>query len=196
MDLEANPDEANRSAVNPDPVVWDPLVRLFHWSVVLFFFVAYLLENDWPGLHAHAGYTVALLVGFRLVWGLIGPRHARFSDFVVSPRKFGAHSRALVAGRASRYRGHDPLGAVMILVLLGSLLITALSGILLFAMEGSGPLAGTLVERLPAPPVVEVHHFASDLCLWLIILHVLGVLFVSLKTRENLIRAMITGRKR
>ena len=82
--------------------VWDPLVRIFHWSLVLFFFTAYLSEDDFESLHVWAGYTVAGLVTFRIIWGLIGTRHARFSDFVYSPANVFRYLIALPAGRAAR----------------------------------------------------------------------------------------------
>ena len=68
------------------PVVWDPLLRVFHWTLAFFFFLAYLFESNELGMHSHAGYTVTLLILFRLVWGVIGPRHALFSDFLTPPR--------------------------------------------------------------------------------------------------------------
>jgi cytochrome b len=177
------------------PMVWDPLVRLCHWSLTGFFFVAYVVENDWPGMHSHAGYTVALLVAFRLIWGMIGPRHAKFSSFFVGPAKTFRYLGALARGKASASAGHDPAGAVMILLLLLGLLVTTVSGMILFAMEGSGPLANTFVESLPGPLLVDIHHFASEATFWLVVVHVLGVLIMSFRNRQNLVRAMITGRK-
>jgi cytochrome b len=175
--------------------VWDPLVRLFHWSLAGFFFLAYFLENDWPALHSHAGYTVALLVMFRIFWGFIGSKHARFSDFVASPARLLTYLQALQQRSSQPATGHDPAGAVMILLLLSGLLVTTLSGMSLFAMEGSGPLAGTFVSTLPGAVMVDVHLFFTDFCLALIVLHVVGVLVMSVLTRQNLIVAMISGRK-
>ncbi|MEQ8861499.1 MAG: cytochrome b/b6 domain-containing protein [Pseudomonadales bacterium] len=176
-------------------MVWDLPVRVFHWSLAGFFSLAYWLGSDWPGLHAHAGYTVALLVGFRILWGFIGSTHARFADFVTAPAAMLRCLGALARGRPEVYRGHDPAGAAMILALLASLLVTALSGMSLFAMEGRGPLAGTAVAGWSDRPMVDVHHVASDLTLVLVAVHVAGVLITSALTRTNLVRAMITGRK-
>jgi len=175
--------------------VWDPLVRIFHWSVAAFFALAYLLEGDWPGLHSHAGYTVALLVAFRIVWGFIGSSRARFSNFIASPAVTVRYLRELLGGRSEPYTGHDPAGAVMILVLLFSLLTTALSGMSLFAMEGSGPLAHTFVASWPDRLMVEVHEFSSEFTLWMVVVHVSGVLLTSVLHGRNLVKAMVTGYK-
>jgi cytochrome b len=176
-------------------MVWDLPVRLFHWSLAGFFFLAYWLGSDWPAMHTHAGYTVALLVAFRVLWGFMGTSHARFAGFLATPAETACYLLALTRGRAKVYLGHDPAGAGMILTLLAVLLVTALSGMSLYAMEGRGPLAGTWISAWPDRPMVDVHHFAADLTLVLVAVHVLGVLLTSAVTRTNLIRAMITGRK-
>jgi cytochrome b len=176
-------------------MVWDLPVRLFHWSLAGFFFLAYCLGSDWPAMHTHAGYTVVLLVAFRIFWGFIGSVHARFSDFIAPPAATLRYLSTLVRGRPGVHRGHDPAGAVMILTLLSSLLVTGLSGMSLYAMEGRGPLSGTAVAGWPDRPMVDVHHFASELCLVLVVVHVLGVLLTSLLTRVNLVRAMLSGHK-
>ena len=175
--------------------VWDPLVRIFHWSLAVFFLLAYFLEGDWMGLHSHAGYTVALLILFRLLWGFIGSRHARFSDFVASSRGTFSYLVQLARRKAKRYIGHDPAGAAMILALLTGASTTAFTGMSLFAMEGSGPLAGTFVSSWPGGVVDDIHELAADFTLTMVAVHVLGVLLASLSHRENLIRSMLTGKK-
>ena len=177
-------------------MVWDPLLRLFHWSLAFFFFLAYFFESDRLAMHGHAGYTVALLIMFRLLWGVMGPRHARFSDFVVPPYRVFAYLGQLFSRTAKRHIGHNPAGAGMILALMISLSITAFSGMCLFAMEGSGPLANTSVSSWPGDLLEELHEFFSNFTLILIIVHVVGVLLTSLLHRENLTKAMITGEKR
>lgn len=181
-------------------IVWDPLVRIFHWSLLVFYFLAYFLQADRLDLHSHAGNTVALLVGFRLVWGVIGARHARFSQFVAGPARALAYLRQLVRNQSKHYAGHNPAGAMMILMLLFSLLVTAFSGMFLLAMEGSGPLADTMVSpyisALPGLQVQKIHTFFADFILLLVILHVIGVVASSIRHGENLTLAMITGRKR
>ncbi|MEK0085094.1 cytochrome b/b6 domain-containing protein [Benzoatithermus flavus] len=163
--------------------VWDPLVRLFHWSLVAAFFTAFLAEEG-ETLHDMAGYVVLGLIGFRLVWGFVGPKHARFADFVPTPQRLVAYLAGLVRGRPERYLGHNPAGGVMILLLLAAVLVTA----------GSGWLMTT--DRFWGVDwVEELHEVAAYATLALIGVHIAGVVVSSLLHRENLVRAMITGRK-
>jgi len=187
--------------------VWDALVRVFHWSLATFFLLAYFFIFDRLKLHAHIGYSVALLIIFRLLWGVIGSHYARFKEFVTSPRE--TLSYLMNMGRAAKeraakersgsttphYLGHNPAGAAMIIALLLLIFCTALSGIILYAIEGSGPLSGTLVANWPGGVIVEIHEWSADLSLALVVLHVLGVLYSSYIDKENLVKAMFTGRK-
>jgi cytochrome b len=165
--------------------VWDPLVRIFHWSLVLAFFSAYLLGDDGGSLHQAFGYTVLGLVAFRLVWGAVGSRHARFSNFVPSPRRLLAYFKDMLAGREARHLGHNPAGAAMIVALLLMLASTGLTGWLQTTDAWWGSEA-----------MEEVHEVLANGTLLLVALHVLGVLYSSLRHHENLVRAMVTGRKR
>lgn len=165
--------------------VWDPLVRVFHWSLVLAFFGAYLLGEDGGQLHQALGYTVLGLVAFRLVWGLIGSRHARFASFIPSYRKLTTYLKDVLAHREARYLGHNPAGAVMIVALLLALIGTGTTGWLL-----------TTDAFWDSNWMEEVHEILANGTLFLVGLHVAGVLFSSLRHRENLVRAMLTGRKR
>ncbi|MEH6559763.1 MAG: cytochrome b/b6 domain-containing protein [Oceanicoccus sp.] len=176
--------------------VWDPLIRLFHWSLVLFFFVAYLVEIDRPLLHSYSGYAISLLLLFRLVWGCIGSQYARFSSFLTGPGVAWSYLKAIINGDAPRYIGHNPAGALMIVALIIGLLITVLSGMSLVAMEGSGPLANTFAAALPARVVEPVHEFSSDVMVVMIVLHVAGALATSKIHRENLLLGMVTGSKK
>lgn len=202
--------------------VWDPLVRVFHWSLVAAFTIAYLTEDEWQSLHVWAGYLVAGLVTFRVVWGFIGPQHARFSDFVFSPSATIAYLKEMVALRAKRYLGHNPAGGAMVLALLLSLAATTLSGMQVYAVEeNAGPLAqiGTQLELQQLSPIAtaqadddedegegaghkeggvweEVHEFFANFTLLLVVLHISGVVISSLAHGENLPRAMVTGKKR
>ncbi len=176
--------------------VWDPLVRLTHWSLMLSFVGAYWFGGDWLGLHAQFGYIVILLVGFRLVWGIVGTEYARFRSFWPSVKGLGAYCKSLARRKALVHVGHDPLGSLMIYILLVSLLVTTGSGVTLFAMEARGPLAGTFVAAWPGPWVELIHHLASDVTLVLVITHVCGVLMMAKVQRQALIRAMFSGQKR
>lgn len=180
----------------PDTVtVWDPLVRIFHWSLVAFFFIAYLTEDELLTVHVYAGYAVAGLVAFRLLWGIIGTRHARFTDFVTGPGAVKRYLGRLFTGRAPHYLGHNPAGAAMIIALLLSLVLTAFTGAVLIAGDGYGPLADTFFAGLSGESFEETHEFFANFTLFLVGLHVLGVVVSSFLHRENLVRAMVTGRK-
>lgn len=165
--------------------VWDPFVRVFHWSLATLFAVAYLTGDEIEKVHIAAGYTIAGLVGLRIVWGFIGPAHARFSNFVRSPRDVLTYLRDVALLRAPRYIGHNPAGGAMIVALLVMLIGTCTSGILLTTDAFWG-----------AKWAEEVHEVFANLTVALIVFHVLGVLLASFEHRENLVKAMITGRKR
>lgn len=191
--------EIETTSFPPRTRVWDPFVRLFHWGLVATVLIAFLTEDDLLGLHTWAGYMVLCLIAARLVWGLIGTRHARFSDFVRGPRVTLAYLRDAIHGRAARYLGHNPAGAVMVLALLVGLVATGISGMaVLGASEMAGPLAPWLQGLSPAAAhdLEEAHEWIANLTLLLIPLHLLGVALASLQHRENLVRAMIDGNKR
>lgn len=179
--------------------VWDLPIRVFHWSLVLAFTLAYLSEDHWLDLHVLAGYSIAALIGFRLLWGLIGSRHARFTDFVRPPRTVFQYLKDIAAFRAKRHLGHNPAGAAMVLALLLSLALAVLSGL---GVYGAKELSGPLAELLFSAPgwmgeaLEEVHEFFAHLTLLLILLHVGGVVLASVQHRENLVRAMFNGKKR
>jgi cytochrome b len=164
--------------------VWDPFVRIFHWSTVGLFAIAFYSDES-RLVHDTAGYVILILVMMRLAWGLVGPRHARFSDFIASPQRVVRYLRDLRAGRAPRYLGHNPAGGAMIAALLALLLITA----------GSGWLSQT-DAFFGIAWVSHVHHWAAHLLLVLAAAHVVGVIVSSRLHGENLMLAMLTGRKR
>jgi cytochrome b len=178
--------------------VWDPLVRIFHWGLVVMFITAYATEDELMTLHIYAGYSILGLLAFRLVWGLIGTRHARFSDFVRPPREALAYIKDMAALRAKRYLGHNPAGGLMIMALLASLLLTTLTGLGAYGVEGGGPLTGVLsgAGGFAKEAFEEVHEFFSNLTLLLVLIHVAGVILGSILHGENLVRAMFTGTKK
>ena len=175
---------------------WDPLVRVFHWSLVFFFLLAFVTEDDWMNLHVWAGYAASMLIGFRLLWGLIGTRNARFLTFVKSPAVVKRHLRDMLSLKPSHYLGHNPVAAVMVVALLVSITLIAFSGMVLIASEGQGPLAGTLFAGLNGEVMEEIHEFFANFTLLLVFAHVGGVVVSSFMEGENLVRAMITGRKK
>ena len=183
--------------------VWDPLVRIFHWSLALAIAVAYFSGDDHEGsmgLHPYAGYVIAGLVAFRLVWGVVGTRHARFGDFVTRPSRVVEYLKQLGRMQAPRYLGHNPAGGAMIVVLLLMLAATATTGMLAYgaAEHAGGPFAAYLAgsSHSFAHSLKEVHEFFANFTLFLVGIHIVGVIVESLVHRENLARAMVTGKKR
>lgn len=179
--------------------VWDPLVRIFHWGIVALFTVAFITEDDSLTLHVWAGYGILVLLVVRFAWGYVGPRHARFSDFVRSPRQVWGYLRDSLIGPSQRYVGHNPAGGAMAVVLMVLLLATGLTGLAVYgAEESAGPLSGLMAGsgHWLGEAAEEVHEFLANLTLVCVFVHVAGVAFSSLQHRENLVRGMITGLKR
>jgi cytochrome b len=185
--------------------VWDIFVRFSHWAVALGFFVAYLTEDDLLTLHVWAGYLVGVLVVLRLAWGLVGPKHARFSDFIAGPRRVLAYLMKLAIFRAPRHLGHSPAGGAMAIVLWLGLAAVVWSGLEVYAVEeGRGPLASSSAISVEGAASKggggsvweEIHEVLANLVMILVVLHIVGVLLACLAHRENLVRAMVDGRKR
>ena len=179
--------------------VWDPLVRSLHWTLIGAFAVAYASAGDeWLRVHALAGYVVLGLVLVRVLWGFVGPGHARFSSFVRGPAAVKDYLQDLVLLKAPRYLGHNPAGGVMVVALLATLLLTTLSGLALYgASLQAGPLAQWMTGAiwLQADWLEETHEALAHLCVILVLFHIAGVIFDSFLHRENLVKAMITGIK-
>jgi cytochrome b len=178
--------------------VWDPFVRIFHWTLVMLFTLAYVTGEEPLSLHVYAGYAVFGLILLRVLWGLVGTTHARFSDFVYRPSRVLAYLKDTLGLRARRYLGHNPAGGAMILLMLVSLLLVSVSGFVVYGLEkGAGPLAmlGGSPESIEGV-FEEVHEFFANLTVLLVAVHIAGVVVESLIHRENLVKAMLTGRKR
>lgn len=196
--------------------VWDPLVRVFHWSLVAAFAVAWLSAEELSTLHELSGYIVAGLVAFRLIWGLVGSRYARFAQFVKAPRDTLAYLGDMIRGKERRYLGHNPAGAAMVVALLVTLSGTAFTGWLM-----AEPARVAMLPDLPQIAALawadddgdehddgdeyggraeetleELHEVLANLMLFLAAIHVGGVVLTSLRHHENLARAMVTGDKR
>ena len=190
--------------------VWDPLVRVFHWGLVAAFATAWLTADELQPVHEIAGYAVAGLVAFRLIWGLVGSRYARFAQFLKGPRDTLAYLGDMARGKERRYMGHNPAGAAMVVALLVTLSGTAFTGWLM-----AEPARVAMLPDLPqivAPAwadddggeyfergeeaVEELHEVLANLMLLLAALHVGGVVLTSFRHGENLARAMVTGDKR
>ena len=175
--------------------VWDLPLRIFHWLLVAGFFTAYLTEDELLDVHVWAGYLVFGLLIFRLLWGFIGNQHARFSSFLCSPKQSCIYIKDLAASRARHYLGHNPAGAMMIVLLLVSLLMTSLTGFAVYgADQGAGPLAG--IGPNHEDLWEELHEFFANFTLLLVAIHVLGVAVESYIHRESLVKAMLHGYKK
>ncbi|MGX7875494.1 cytochrome b/b6 domain-containing protein [Mesorhizobium sp. ORM6] len=138
--------------------VWDPLVRLFHWGLVGAFATAWLTAEDMQPVHQLAGYAVAGLVGFRVLWGLVGSRYARFAHFVRGPARTASYIGKMVTGRERRYLGHNPAGAAMVVAILMMLSGTAFTGWLLESPDRAAPPP----DRWRSPPRVRGRQWQQD----------------------------------
>ena len=180
--------------------VWDLPTRLFHWILVVAVAIAtltgYVSPEWWMGVHLWAGYVIVLLLVFRLVWGVFGSEYSRLTSFAHAPRKLGEHLRGVFLLRPPHYLGHNPTGAGMIaalMVVLTGLTVTGL--MVLGGEEKQGPLAG-VVSYVTGNTAKIVHATLVNILLVMIAGHILGAIVESLLLHENLIAAMITGRKR
>ncbi|UOA07754.1 cytochrome b/b6 domain-containing protein [Methylobacter sp. S3L5C] len=176
--------------------VWDLPLRIFHWLLVAGFVVAYLTEDNLLTIHVWAGYLVFGLLVFRLIWGFIGNDYARFSNFLCSPAQSIAYIKDLIALNAQRFLGHNPAGAAMIMLLLVSLLLTSITGFAVYgADQGAGPLAG-IITSSNEDLWEETHEFFANFTLFLVLVHIVGVIIESVIHHENLAKAMWNGLKK
>lgn len=165
--------------------VWDPVVRLFHWTLALGCIANLTVLRELKSVHRYVGYAILAAVAVRLVWGFVGAQHARFSDFTPTPRRLSGYLLALARGREPRYVGHNPAGALMMLALIGLVSACGVTG----WMMGLDAFWGLRwVETL--------HEVLANTILVMAILHVLAALIESWRHRENLVLAMVTGLKR
>jgi len=178
--------------------VWDLPVRVFHWTLVGAFIGAYVTNRlgvSYFKYHVWCGYTVIVLVLFRIVWGIVGTRHALFHNFVRGPLETARYAAGLLRGRHQHYPGHNPLGALMVLALLLSLGLQASAG--LFGNDeifNVGPLYGYVSKEVS----LQLTSLHRQLFYWIagaVVLHVLAVIAHHVFKQENLVHAMITGRK-
>jgi cytochrome b len=165
--------------------VWDPFLRIFHWVLVAAFVVAYFSHGGYLAAHRISGYGILALVVLRVAWGFMGPAHARFADFVRGPRDLASYLGLLLRGREPRYVGHNPAGGAMIVVML----------LLLAALCVTGVVLDTPRFR-DDRDFKEIHDVLTDASVVCIVLHLAGVALASWRHRENLVAAMISGRKR
>ncbi len=197
--------------------IWDPFVRAAHWALAVAFLAAYIIEDNVLTLHVQLGYLAGAVVAARLAWGLIGSRHARFSDFLCPPRAVFGYLADLFFFRARRTLGHSPAGGAMAIALWLGVLATVGSGLVVYGADGKGPLAGTFIALNSPTPVAsaladghdgkkrkspaarfwkKIHEAVAAITLGFVVVHVAGVLWASVAHHENLTRAMWDGKKR
>jgi cytochrome b len=164
--------------------VWDAPVRVFHWLMALCFAGAYITSDSetWRLLHVTLGYTLGGLVVFRLLWGLVGSRYARFASFVRGPRAVLRYLRSLTAKQPEHHLGHNPAGALAIVLLLALGLVMVASG-------------WAVYNDLGPQWLEDLHELAGNTMLAVVVVHLLGVLTASWLHHENLVRSMVTGFK-
>jgi cytochrome b len=201
MNVSVSTDIAVRGKPVPDKIkVWDPFVRLFHWSLVSSVLVALIttlvLPPTWVKLHIIAGTAALVLVAARVVWGFFGPGSARFASFVHGPRDVLRYVGEIRANRAPHHVGHNPLGGFMIAALLATVALLGVTGtVVLGGALKSGPLA-FMTSFAVGQAFRQIHGLIAYGLIGLVLGHVAGVVVESLRTRENLVRTMIDGRKR
>ncbi len=176
--------DAGADAPSASVPVWDTAVRVFHWSLVGLVLTAWISGGTGDQLHEIVGYAVAGLLVFRIGWGFVGSRYARFRDFVRGPSSVVGYLSGIARLRPPHYTGHNPAGAAMILLLLAVLVTIAVTGFMMKTHRFFG------IEW-----VEQVHSLAADSLLVLVPLHVLGALLSSWLHQENLVRAMFSGHK-
>jgi cytochrome b len=165
--------------------VWDLPTRLFHWLLVGSFATAFITSESEKlrDIHVVAGYTLAGLIAFRLLWGFVGGGYSRFAEFLPTPRKLVDYLKSLMNGQPQHYVGHNPAGAVAIFLLLAFGIIAAASGWATYEEMG-----GHFME--------ELHEVAADGMMAVVVIHIAGVIVSSWLHHENLVMAMITGWKK
>jgi cytochrome b len=165
--------------------VWDPLVRLFHWALVVSFATAWVTSSSRDDTHQWLGLAAAALIAARLAWGFVGAHYARFAQFIRTPNNILSYLLAILRGTEARYIGHNPAGGIMVLALLAGVFATGLTGWLMTTDAWFGD-----------ETMQTVHSLCANGMLLLILLHMGGVIVASVRHKENLVKAMITGNKR
>ncbi|MEZ5900036.1 MAG: cytochrome b/b6 domain-containing protein [Hyphomicrobiaceae bacterium] len=162
--------------------VWDPFLRVFHWGLVVSFAVTYFTGDEAREAHVVTGWAVLVLILFRVFWGFVGPTHARFAVFVKPPAATYAYLRQVARGAEPRHLGHNPAGGAMVVILL---LITAGTGVVGVLLTTDAYWGSEAVDTL--------HSLFAHVTAACVAIHIAGVLFTSVRTRENLVWSMVTA---
>jgi cytochrome b len=195
MQQESNKIESGADSVK----VWDRFLRFFHWTLVLCFATAFVSgEIHASTIHVLMGYVLCVLLAARVYWGFKGSEYARFKAFIYPIREALEYLRSMLKGNPRHYYGHNPAGALMVFTMFGLLALIFVSGLLtLGTIDFEGPLA-FLANRVSddlSYVFRHLHEFLPHVALGLVVLHLLGVLVGSIQHKENLVRAMLTGKK-
>jgi cytochrome b len=179
--------------------VWDRFLRFFHWTLVLCFATAFISgEAKASTLHVLVGYVLCVLLAARVYWGFKGSEYARFRAFIFPINEAFEYLRSMLKGNPKHYYGHNPAGALMVFTMFGLLAMIFVSGLLsLGTIDFEGPLV-FLANRVSDEASYlfrNLHHILPPVALGLVVLHLLGVLVGSIQHKENLVRAMLTGKK-
>ena len=205
----ATKDESNKQT-------WDLALRVFHWLLVTFFCISYLTSDIEDSIHPYSGYVIIGLLCFRIIWGFVGGKHARFADFIYTRQQIINYAKGMMSGKLPQHEGHNPVASLMVFALLASLIVTTFSGLKAYGEEGHGPLAAqstfTIIAEAQASASYEkngkehehehesiweeVHEFFANFTVFLIVLHIMGVIISSRLEKQNLVKAMITGHKK
>lgn len=184
-------------AGKPNILVWDGALRLFHWTAALLVLsMWWTAENGLMDWHRRLGMIVFGLLVFRLVWGVIGPRTARFSSWRIGPRAILSYVKALASGHHRPAFGHNPLGTLSVIALLLALCVQVAAGLFAVDVDGleSGPLA-RFVSFDAGRQAAEIHEISFNILLGLIGLHVVAIVAYLVFFKDNLVRPMVTGRR-
>jgi len=179
-------------------LVWDLPLRLFHWLLVLSLAASWATAKagfEWTEIHFWLGYFTLGLLVFRILWGFVGPRHARFSSFLKGPGSIWQYARGLIGGPVVHTVGHNPLGGLMVVVMLALLLFQGVTG--LFATDDivwSGPY-NPAVSGATGKQLTSLHHANFNFILAAVALHILAIAYYGFVKRQNLVVAMLTGKK-
>jgi cytochrome b len=179
-------------------LVWDLPLRLFHWLLVLCMTASWATAEggfDWMQIHIYLGYATIGLLLFRIMWGFIGPRHARFASFLAGPSGIWRYAKGLAAGTMIQTVGHNPLGGIMVIVMLVLVGFQAATG--LFASDDivwTGPYNGAVSEAT-ADKLTSLHHLNFNIILAAVALHLMAIAFYFLVKKQNLVGAMLHGKK-
>jgi cytochrome b len=177
--------------------VWDLPVRLVHWGLVALVALAYATgsEERYYAVHKATGIAILALVVFRVLWGFAGSRPARFASFLAGPRAVLGHVRDLAARRHSPAPTHNPLGGWGVLALLFLISAEIATGLTSSTFDYEGPLSSLLPDRASSA-MADLHSILFDVLAAMILAHLVGVALTSWAGRENLVKSMLTGRKR